>query len=103
MKGTFSWVFAWVSKVPEYRRRVSQYLAPLVAARQKEFQNSTLEKPVCLFAMSKPQLLMPCDAQLDLLTWLIHEAKGEDVTLPSLVIRMLFLNFGSLHSLSRVI
>ncbi len=60
-----SWVYTWFSKIPEYRRRAGQHLAPLIIARQKELDNSD-EKPVCSSALFRPnaQLLVLCNATL---------------------------------------
>jgi len=41
--------------------------------------------------------------KLDLPTWLLSEAKGEEATLPFLVLRFLVLNFASIHTTSMVI
>ncbi|KAF9047874.1 cytochrome P450 [Panaeolus papilionaceus] len=75
----------FISDIPNLLRRNTEFVGPIIHARRQ----AMLEKGVDY--EGKP---------MDLLSWLIDLARGDDATDEQLTLRMLFVNFGAIHTSS---
>jgi len=83
-----------------------KHLKPIVHARREEQEKvgDGYEKPVSFLTTLNlnPVFQRQTTTQLDILSWLMDEAKDEEQTIESLMRRILVVNFAAIHSSSNV-
>ena len=87
--------------VPKRIENGLKHLAPIIHARRQERARQGHEKPVSAVYF-RNMFINIALTQLDFLTWLMDDAKGEETTDYNLTLRILSVNFAAIHASSMV-
>ena len=93
------------SEHPSQVRQIIEFIGPIVNerfAKLEELEEAWNDAPVRIPISTEVSIVHEMEIQNDMLMWLMSEAKGVERSLNGLARRMLFLNFASIHSTSRV-
>jgi len=93
------------SEYPSQVRQITDFIGPIVNerfAKMKELGEAWNDVPVRIPISTEVSIVHEMEIQNDMLMWLMSEAKGVEKSLDGLARRVLFLNFASIHSTSRV-
>jgi len=94
------------TNVPRAINTSMKHLKPIIEERQKkidEYGPDYPDKPVsnALFPSTSSTIFDP-SLQIDFLSWLMDEAKGEEQSVRNLTLRVLIINFAAIHTTSMV-